>query len=320
MYFLFALYVIYYDLNYLYRFDEMSKTILPQDFNDRYTKMTKKEDGDISIEELKKIVEDSTFESTLFNVEDNNSFGHFSSVIKEIKGAKERTHLVKIRPPLFLLNGVLSNIARKITGMDNFKVLDNKKWQDREVKHLQHLHPEISSRGTNHDNAFLVEKIAGDVVYEILRSEKYDQHEKQNVLVKITHALKDLHDKDLYHGEPTTQNCILGEEGDIYWIDFEIEYHEDLSGAERKARDLEQLTLSILGAFEEEGEVGLDDTEVVDLVFDSYGDKKIISTFVNNPNIPLIGPHRVLQLSFVSLLRFYQVQINLMDYLKEYRD
>ncbi|MFW6304280.1 MAG: hypothetical protein ACOC1V_00705 [Candidatus Saliniplasma sp.] len=269
------------------------------------------------LKELADRVEESQLESPFFRKLDGKNHTHFGSVIKEIKDGEDNTHLVKIRPPLFLLSGILSNISRKLSGMENLKILDNRRWQTREVDQLKNLHPELFSQVTEFENAFLVEKIQGEVAFEILTSEDVSNDKKIEIIKKIIKGLKNIHDKDLYHGEPTTQNCILGDNGDIYWIDFEIEYHEDLSNLERKAKDLEQLTLSILGVFEEEGQVGMDDGELVKMIFDIYGDKDVISTFSNNPSLPLFGPHRVFQLSFISLKRFYQVQINLIDYLRE---
>ncbi len=270
------------------------------------------------LEQLAEKVEESQLETTFFRKLDGKNHTHFGSIIKEIKDAEENTHLVKIRPPLFLLSGILSNISRKLSGMENMKILDNERWQEREVDQLKSLHPEIFSQETEYENAFLVEKIKGEVAFEILTSDTVLNDRKIQVVEKMIKALKNIHDKDLYHGEPTTQNCILGDDGDIYWIDFEIEYHEDLNDLEREAKDLEQLTLSILGVFEEEGEIGLDDRELVDMIFDIYDDKNVISTFINNPSLPLFGPHRVFQLSFVSVKRYYQSQINLIDYLREY--
>lgn len=282
-------------------------------------KKAKEKGTDIPLDELAEKIDESQFESTFFNTEEDSNYSHFSSVIKEIKDGAKNSHLVKIRPPLFLLSGFLSNISRKISGMDNLKILDNDRWKSREVKHLQDLHPQLISSETDHDNAFVVEKIDGDVAYEILCSDEVDNEKKIDTITKIAGSLKDIHDQDLYHGEPTTQNCILGDDGDIYWIDFEIEYHQDLRKAEEKARDLEQLTLSILGAFEEEGDVGIDDHKLTELIFESYGDEEVVSNFVNNPHLPLIGPHRVYQFSFVSVKRFYQVQINLLDHLRNYQ-
>ncbi|MGM0405518.1 MAG: hypothetical protein ACQEQM_05190 [Thermoplasmatota archaeon] len=276
-----------------------------------------KEDEKLYLKKLANRVEESQLESTFFRKVEGQNHTHFSSVIKEIKDAEDNTHLVKIRPPLFLLSGILSNISRKLSGMENLKILDNKRWQEREVEQLRCLHPEIFSQETEYENAFLVEKIQGKVAFEILISDDFSNEEKIDVIKKMIKGLKNIHHKDLYHGEPTTQNCILGDDGDIYWIDFEIEYHEDLSDLEREAKDIEQLTLSILGAFEKEGDVGIADAELIEMIFDIYGDKDVISTFTNNPSLPLFGPHRVFQLSFVSLKRFYQVQINLIDYLRE---
>ncbi len=296
-----------------------SKGILPTTFliHSVDSMSDKKEDEELYLKQLANRVEESQLESTFFRKVEGQNHTHFSSVIKEIKDAEENTHLVKIRPPLFLLSGILSNISRKLSGMENLKILDNKRWQEREVEQLRSLHPELFSEETDYENAFLVEKIQGEVAFEILSSEEFSKDEKIDVIKKMIKGLRNIHNKDLYHGEPTTQNCILGDDGDIYWIDFEIEYHEDLSEMEREAKDLEQLTLSILGAFEEEGDVGILDSDLVEMIFEIYGDQDVISTFTNNPSLPLFGPHRVFQLSFVSLKRFYQVQINLIDYLRE---
>ena len=277
-----------------------------------------KKDSEKIIKELAEMIEESQYKSTLFQKESNNSYPHFSSIIKEIKDGEENSHLVKIRPPLFLLSGFLSNISRKLSGMDNLKILDNERWRRREIEYLQNIHPDLISSETPYDNAFLMEKIEGDVLFDVLQSEDTSDEKKKEVIGKVVKALKNIHKRGLLHGEPTTQNCILGENGDIYWIDFEIEYHEDLNETERKSRDLEQLTLSLLGAFEEEGELGISDKEIIDMIFKTYGDKEVISNMINNPHLPLIGPYRVYQLSIVSVIRFYQAQINLMDYIREY--
>lgn len=272
-------------------------------------------------EYLKKLadkIEESQLESPFFRKIEGQNHTHFGSVIKEIKDAEENTHLVKIRPPLFLLSGILSNISRKLSGMENLKILDNKRWKNREVDQLNNLHPDLFSQETEYENAFLVEKIQGEVAFEVLTSKDISNEDKIELIIKMIKGLKSIHHKDLYHGEPTTQNCILGDDGEIYWIDFEIEYHDDLSDLEKEARDLEQLTMSILGVFEDEGEIGMDDKELIEMIFELYGNNEVIFTFSNNPSLPLFGPHRVFQLSFVSVRRFYQVQINLIDYLREY--
>lgn len=275
----------------------------------------KKESKKISVSELSELIDESTFESTFFNKEDNNTYGHFSSIIKEIQDGEEGSHLVKIRPPLFYLNGVLSNLSRLISGTGTRKILDNKKWRKKELEHLENLHPDVKIDETPFDNAFLVEKIDGKVAYDILRDEKTDKESKIKSIKKITKGLYNIHKKDLYHGEPNTQNCILTENGEVYWIDFEIEYHPDLTLLEKKAKDLEQLTLSILGAFEEENEIGVEDEELIDLILKNYTDQEVKGTFLNNPNLPLIGPIRVYQLSFSSVYRFYQAQMNVLKYI-----
>ncbi len=272
----------------------------------------------VSLKELSEKVDESLFENPMFKKEDNNSYGHFSSIIKEIRDGGENTHLIKIRPPLFYLSGFFSNLTRFLSGTESFKIMDNERWGKREVEHLKRLNPDISAETTPFDNAFLVEKIDGSVVFDILDSNTISNEKKKEVIGQIVKGLRNIHEKDLYHGEPTTQNCIYSKKGEIYWIDFEIEYHEDLTDDEKKSRDLEQLTLSILGAFEEEGEIGLDDHELIGLIFDSYGDEETISFFANNPNLPLIGPYRIYQLSFKSGIRFYQAQYTLLEYLTEY--
>lgn len=270
-------------------------------------------------EEITDLVDQSNFETTFFNKEENNTYGHFSSVIKEVKDGKTgRSHLVKIRPPLFYLNGLLSNLSRFISGTSSRKILDNDRWRERELEYLESLNPNIESGQTTHDNAILVEKIDGRVAYDILRDEDIGWEKKFNTIIEIAEGLTDIHERDLYHGEPNTQNCIVTKDGEIYWIDFEIEYHEDLSLIEKKANDLEQLTLSLMGAFEDEGELGLTDEELIDLILDSYGDEKVISHFLHHANIPLIGPYRIVQLSFTSAPRFYQAQLNLMRYINDW--
>jgi len=269
----------------------------------------------ISVSELSELIDESTFESTFFNKEDNNTYGHFSSIIKEIKDGEEGSHLVKIRPPLFYLNGVLSNLSRLISGTGTRKILDNKRWREKELEHLKNLHPDVNIDETPFDNAFLVEKIDGKVAYDILRDVDISKKSKIKAIKKITKGLYNIHKKDLYHGEPNTQNCILSKDGEVYWIDFEIEYHPDLKMIERKAKDLEQLVLSIMGAFEEEGDLGMDDEELIDLILDSYEDKKVKSHFLKNPDTPALGPFRMLQLSFSNVYRFYQAQINLIKYI-----
>jgi len=277
-----------------------------------------RDEDDILWTEIEKKIDESQFESPLFSVEGDQDHKHFSSVIKEIKDGKDNSHLVKIRPPLFLLSGLLSNISRKLSGMDNLKILDNRRWRSRELEHLKELHPHLFTAETDYDNAFLMEKIEGDVAFQLLRSSKISEQGKKKIIIEITEALKNLHERELYHGEPTTQNCILGNDGEVYWIDFEIEYNQDISDLEKKARDLEQLTLSIMGAFEEEGEIGLDDKELVKLIFGSYDSEEVVTMFCQNPHLPLLGPHRVYQFSFVSLYRFYQVQLNIMECLREH--
>jgi len=268
--------------------------------------------------DLAEKIDECTFESTFFNKEKNNSYGHFSSIIKEIKDGKGGTsHLVKIRPPLFYLNGILSNISRLLSSTGSRKILDNRRWSIREKEYLKSINPDFEIDDTVYDNAILMEKIDGKVAYDILTSDELSKEEKLNTIQKITKGLRDIHKKDLYHGEPNTQNCLVTEEGEIYWIDFEIEYHEDLSLIEKKAKDLEQMLLSILGAFEEEGENGIDlsDEELIDFILESYEDEDVISYFLNNAHVPFFAPYRIYQLAFSSAYRFYQVQINLLKYL-----
>ncbi len=277
---------------------------------------TKKESKKPSRTELSEKVAESTFENTFFNRENNNSYGHFSSVIKEIKDGKGgKSHLVKIRPPLFYLNGILSNLSRLLSGTNSRKILDNERWSLREKEYLKAINPDVEIDDTSHENAILMEKIEGEVVFDILSAQDIENKKKLNMIKNLAEALRNIHEKDLYHGEPNTQNCLVTTDGEIYWIDFEIEYHEELTLIEKKAKDLEQLTLSILGAFEEEGEVGLDDEELIEFIFEYYGDQDVISQFINNAHVPLIGPYRIYQLSFVSATRFYQVQVNFLKYL-----
>jgi len=271
--------------------------------------------------DLAQKIDECTFESTFFNKEKNNSYGHFSSVIKEIKDGEGGTsHLVKIRPPLFYLNGILSNISRLLSSTESRKILDNKRWSLREKEYLKSINPDFEIDNTVHDNAILMEKIDGEVAYDILKSDDIDKNEKLDTIQKISKGLGDIHKKDLYHGEPNTQNCLVTMEGEIYWIDFEIEYHEDLSLIEKKAKDLEQMLLSLLGAFEEEGESGIDlsDEELIDFILESYEDEDVISHFLNNAQVPFFAPYRIYQLAFSSAYRFYQVQINLLKYLNSW--
>ncbi len=275
------------------------------------------------LDEVSEKVEGSTFESPFFNKEVNNSYGHFGSVIKEIEeGESGSSHLVKIRPPLFYLSGLLSNFSRLLSGTSSRKILDNDRWRKREREYLKSLNPDLDIQHTPHENAVLMEKIDGKVAYDILGDSNIDKEEKLSTIVDLAQALMDIHKKDLYHGEPNTQNCIVTNSGEIYWIDFEIEYHEELTLIEKKANDLEQLIFSIMGAFEteeeEENEIGLDDEMLIELVLDSYGDEDIISQFLNNANVPLIGPYRIFQLSFISAYRFYEAQLNLLKYINEW--
>ncbi|MBS3817059.1 MAG: hypothetical protein KGY76_05805 [Candidatus Thermoplasmatota archaeon] len=271
---------------------------------------------------LKKIsekVDESTFESPFFNKELNNSYGHFSSVIKEIKDGKSgNSHLIKIRPPLFYLNGILSNFSRLLSGTSSRKILDNDRWRHREKEYLKSLNPDLEISHTGRENAISMEKIDGEVPFDLLQNPDIDENEKIKTILKLGEGLADIHEKDLYHGEPNTQNCIVTRSGEVYWIDFEIEYHQDLDLIEKKANDLEQLILSVMGAFEEEGEIGLDDEELIELILESYEDEDIISQFLNNTNVPLIGPYRMIQLSFTSAYRFYQAQINLLRYINDW--
>ncbi len=266
--------------------------------------------------DLERKIDESTFENTFFNKEDNNTYGHFSSVIKEIKDGEGGTsHLVKIRPPLFHLNGILSNISRLISGTSSRKILDHKRWSLREKEYLETINPGFEIDDTIYENAIVMEKIDGEVVFDILRSEKIKKQDKLRTIKRIAKGLGDIHKKDLYHGEPNTQNCLIDKDEEVYWIDFEIEYHDDLSLVEKKAKDLEQLTLSILGAFEHEGEIGLNDEELIEFIFEAYDVDSIITHFLNNAHVPHFNPYRVLQLSFTSAFRFYQVQINFVKYL-----
>lgn len=279
-------------------------------------KVHKKIKGKVSEEELKEIIEDSKFESTMFQQIEEGSYPHFGSVIREVKDGDEKSYLIKIRPPLFYLNGLLSNLTRVFSGLRNLKILDNNRWRKREVEYLKKVHPELLCSETGHENAFLIEKIDGESVYDVLRSE-LEKREKEKVLKDLGRALGLLHKKNVYHGEPNTKNCLRNEKGEIYWIDFEVEYHEDLNDREKAARDLEQLVLSVLGAFEEENEIGLEDGEIVELVLENYGNNEVIEEFTQNPRTPFLGPHRMFQLSMSSLTRFYEAQFSLMDYLKE---
>jgi len=268
---------------------------------------------------INELIEESNFEAPFFQKESNNSYGHFGSIIKEIEDGKTgRSHLVKIRPPLFYLNGILSNFSRLLSGTSSRKILDNERWRRREKQYLKYLNPDIDVDHTHQDNAIMVEKIDGRVAYDIFGDQDIDKKEKLDTIIKLAEALEDIHEKDLYHGEPNTQNCIIADDGEIYWIDFEIEYHEDLTMIEKKANDLEQLIFSMMGAFEEEGEIGLDDQELIELILESYGDEEVVSHFIHNPNIPIIGPYRMVQLSFRSPYRFYEAQLNLLKYLNDW--
>lgn len=264
---------------------------------------------------LEELVEGSTFETTFFNKEENNSYGHCGSVIKEIQNGEDGSYLVKIRPPMFYLMGVLSNISRILSGTKSRKILDNRRWQAKEIEHLRMLHPDVSTENTPFENAILMQKIDGRVVHDILRSPDISNDKKREVVVKTVQGLENIHSKNLYHGEPNTQNCIFTEDEEIYWIDFEVEYHPSLTLPEKKAKDLEQLTLSIMGAFEQENEIGMSDEALIDLILETYTDREVRHLFLDDPNLPLIGPIRFYQLSFSSVYRFYQTQMNLLRYI-----
>ncbi|MEF8848153.1 MAG: lipopolysaccharide kinase InaA family protein [Candidatus Thermoplasmatota archaeon] len=267
-------------------------------------------------EEIYSLTQESLFESPFFKKEENNSYGHFSSVIKEIKDGNDGVHLVKIRPLFFYLSGVLSNISRVLSGSGTRKILDNRRWRRREISCMQAIHPELKINATPYLNSILVEKIHGKVVYDVLRDDKLVDDVKKDVIIKMAEGLKEIHDKDLYHGEPNTQNCILSDDDDeLYWIDFEIEYFEHLSLKEKKAKDLEQLILSVLGAFEEENTINMDDFEIIDLIFNRYNDDEIKNVFLKTHTLPSITPLRVYQLSFSSTLRFYECQLKLLEYI-----
>ncbi|MFP4116441.1 MAG: hypothetical protein ACLFQ8_01725 [Candidatus Aenigmatarchaeota archaeon] len=263
--------------------------------------------------EVKRAVEESYLSNTISQNSDCEN-AHFSSVIKEIDGEDEETYLVKIRPPLFSIYGLLSNLSRAFSGINNTKIMDNEKWVRREVEHFKELYPEMVADDVDLENAFLMEKIDGEVASRVLSSVHVDPEEKVEVIREMTKALKLLHEKDRFHGEPNTENCIIGDDGDVYWIDFETEYDESLKEEEKRAKDLEQLMLSVLGAFNEEGEVGMDDKEIIEKILEVYDDEEIISVVENDPSLPLIGPHRVYQFSCNSVMRFYRAQKNIMDY------
>lgn len=269
----------------------------------------------VSETKIKEAVDESQLENTLFQKVDEKENRHFSSVIKEIKDGDKNDYLIKIRPPFFLIHGFLSNISRALSGLKNTKILDNDQWRGREVEYFKKLYPEMVAGHVPFDNAFLMEKIDGKVAGKVLRSKDLDNEEKLGTIRDMIHFLKELHNDDIFHGEPNIHNCIIGEDGDVYWIDFEVEYDEDLSKTEKKTRDLEQFTLSVLGAFEEEGEIGMTDEEMIEMVFDEYGDEEVISFIHSNHCLPLIGPHRIYQFSYNSLGRFYKAQMNIMSYL-----
>ncbi len=272
---------------------------------------------DIPNSDIKEAVEGSRFDIAFLEDFGESENTHFSSVIKEVEGEDGNTYLVKIRPPLFILNGLISNMSRLFLGLKNPKVIDNKEWAKREVEHLREIYPDMDVGHTPYENAFVMEKIDGEVACDILSSEDIEFEHKKKVITGMSEALRTLHKKDRFHGEPNTQNCLVDEEFDIYWIDFETEYDERLSSSEKRARDLEQLALSVLGAFEENKETGLDDKEIVDMIFKAYGDENTISLIKKDPSIPFVGPHRLPQFSYSSLLRFYEAQMNVLDYLDE---
>ncbi len=267
----------------------------------------------VPVSEIRKVVEESRSKVNLFqNMEDENCM-NFSSVIKEIKD-EDSSYLVKIRPPVFLISGLLSNFSRIISGLKNTKILDNKRWKEREVESLKKIYPEMVADHKPFENAVLMEKINGEPAAEVLRSDISDE-EKEDIILDMARVLRKLHDMDVFHGEPNTNNCIIGEDEKIYWIDFEVVYDEDLHEKEKKAKDLEQFILSVLGSFDEEGEIGIDDREIIERIFREYGDDEIQSIVRHYHSLPLIGPYRIYQFSFNSLGRFYRAQINFMEYL-----
>lgn len=269
----------------------------------------------VSASEIEEAIDDSYLDTTFFQKAGESENVHFSSVIKEIEGEDEKTYLVKIRPPLFFLHGLLSNISRALSGIKNTKIMDNEEWLKREVEHFKELYPEMSADYVQHDNAFLMEKIDGEVAKKVLCSSDIEPSKKSEVICEMADALKLLHEKGKYHGEPNTSNCIIDEEGEVYWIDFETQYDESLTDLEKRARDLEQLLLSVLVSFREEGEIGMEDNEIIEIIFDEYGDEDVLSLIKEDTSFPLVGPHRIFQFSSDSLIRFYQAQWNIMDYL-----
>ena len=275
----------------------------------------KKNASEVPEHKVREVVDESQTENTFFQRLKDESHPHFSSVIKEIDGGDNKKYLVKIRPPLFLISGLLSNLSRVVSGLKNTKILDNNQWRKREVEYFKKLYPEMVANHVPFENAFLMEKIDGEVAGKVLRSHGRKDEEKKDAILNMVDFLGRLHKRDIFHGEPNIHNCIIGDDGDVYWIDFEVEYDDDLSDVEKRARDLEQFTLSVLGAFEEEGEIGMDDDEIIEIIFDKYGDEDVISFIHSEHCLPLIGPHRIYQFSYNSLGRFYRAQINLMSYL-----
>lgn len=269
----------------------------------------------VSKSKIKKAVNESQLENTLFQKLDEEDNPHFSSVIKEINDGDKDDYLIKIRPPLFLIHGLLSNISRALSGLKNTKILDNEEWRGREVKYFKKLYPEMVAGHVPFDNAFVMEKIDGEVAGKVLRSNSLDNEKKLEVITDMVSFLKRLHEDSIFHGEPNIHNCIIGKDSDVYWIDFEVEYDDNIQTVEKKARDLEQFTLSVLGAFDEEGEIGLSDEEIIEMIFDEYKDEDVVSFIHSEHCLPLIGPHRIYQFSYNSLGRFYKAQMNIMGYL-----
>lgn len=151
------------------------------------------------------------------------------------KGAEANLYLSE-------LNGKSVLIKRRVKKKYRLGTLDRKLRSYRTVHEAQLIH-EAKSAGVPTPIIYLVDQEAFTIVMEYVVGERLKEvfnepfrkdHVKPSWLIGRQVAL--LHQRNIIHGDLTTSNMILTEDGKLYFIDFGLGYHS--SSLEDRGVDL----------------------------------------------------------------------------------
>ena len=142
-------------------------------------------------------------------------------------------------------------------------------------------------------NSIVMEKMAGIMVKDWLRSGKYTDAQLDAVLCRIGEQVAILHDGNLVHGDLTTSNMILNDQGqgssfDVTFIDFGLSFNSvGQNGPEDKGVDLYVMERAFLNAH-------ADKPGLFDKVLSAYSKKTVMwkSTYNRYAEVRMRGRKR----------------------------